>query len=116
MAVLIKFNSDWADEFDVECFAAYTNTTVEEQTARIQQRLDAGGGFGFGSNEEFEDGYLSIRDYEFIEISEEEYQVLRRHFKKSYSNNVHFGTGTGAFDSADYDEDEDDFDDCEDDK
>jgi hypothetical protein len=113
MAVLVKFSSDWADEFQVECFAAYTNTTVEEQTARIQKRLDNGGGFCFGSNEEFEDGDLSIRDYEFIEISEEEYQFLQRHFK-SYSNNVHFGTGTGAFDPDDYDED--DFDGCEDDK
>jgi hypothetical protein len=116
MAVLIKFSSDWADEFDVECFAAYTNTTVEEQTARIQRRLDNGGGFCFGTNEEFEDDQLTIRDYTFTEITEEEYQFLKRNFSK-YGDSVEFGTGTGAFESDDYEEDDDDdLYDCEDGK
>lgn len=97
MAVLVKFSSDWADEFQVECFAAYTNTTVEEQTARIQKRLDNGGGFYFGTNEGFEDGDLRITDYKFTEISEEEYEFLKRNFSIYYGR-VEFGTGTNAFD------------------
>lgn len=106
MPVLITFKADWADEFDVECFGAYTNTTVEEQVARTQKRLDSGGGFCFGTNEEFEDGQLTINDYEFVEISEQEYEFLKRHFS-SYNGKVEFGTGTNAFESND---DEDDLD------
>lgn len=106
MAVLIKFSSDWADEFQVECFAAYTNTTVEEQTARIQKKLDTDGGFYFGTNEGFEDDQLTINDYEIIAISEQEYEFLKRHFS-SYDGKVEFGTGTGAFEDSDDEFDED---------
>lgn len=106
MAVLVKFSSDWADEFQVECFAAYTNTTVEEQTARIQKKLDTDGGFYFGTNEGFEHGDLTISDYQFIEISEEEYEFLKRNFFY-YNGRVEFGTGTNAFDSNDVDEEAD---------
>lgn len=106
-SVLIKFRCDWADEFDVKCFAAYTNTTLEEQKVRIQKRLDTGGGFYFGTNEGFEDDDLSIHDYTFTEISDEEYEFLKRNFS-SYDNSVEWGTGTNAFeDNDEYDLDYD---------
>ncbi len=109
-AVVIKFSSDWADEFDAECFCAVPNTTVEEQKAFIQKRLDAGGGFYFGTNEGFEDDELTMRDYEFSEISDEEYETFKRVFGVSYDGSVSFGTGTGAFAPKDPDE----YDDCDD--
>lgn len=110
-AVVIKFSADWADEFQVECFAVYENTTVQEQSDRIQKRLASGGGYYFGTNEGFEKGDLSIDNYTFNEITDEEYEVFAKVFSKSYTGAIKWGTGTGAFDSA-YD-DEDDFDEDE---
>lgn len=106
-AVVIKFSRDWADEFDAECFAVYENTTVQEQSDRIQKRLASGGAFYFGTNEGFEDGDLSIDDYIFTEITDEEYKVFAKVFSRSYTGVITWGTGTGAFDDAE----EDDFDD-----
>lgn len=108
-AVVIKFSCDWADEFDVECFAAYNNTTIQEQSDRIQKRLASGGGYYFGSNENFEDREISIDDYTFVEITDAEYEVFAKVFSTNCTGVIKWGTGTGAFDDADeddYDEDE----------
>jgi hypothetical protein len=93
MAVLVKFEKDWADEFDVENFYARKDVTVEEETTAIQAELDRGEERSFGSNEYWEAEELSIDDYTITEITDEEFEVLVKLFSVPGSKYVAFGTG-----------------------
>ena len=93
MAVLVKFEKDWADEFDVDNFYARKDVTVEEETAAIQAELDRGEERWFGTNEGWEADELDIDDYTITEITDEEFSVLARLFSVPGSKYVAFGTG-----------------------
>ena len=93
MAVLVKFEKDWADEFDVENFYARKGVTVEQETEQLQKELARGEYRGFGSNEGWEPEEQSIDDYKVTKISDEEFDVLHKLFNGRKPNYVAFGTG-----------------------
>ena len=96
MHVLTKFKANWANEFEVKSFAAYKNTTVAAQTERIQNLLNSHKHFCFGSNGGFENGELTIDNYSFTEINDDEYATLAKHFT-AYRDQVIFSTGAVVF-------------------
>lgn len=69
---LIKFESDWADEFQCEQF---TIVPSKEQAQAIVERLIEEGGY-FGTNEGFEEGELSECEFSITEITDEEADVI----------------------------------------
>lgn len=64
---LLIFSSDWADEFQAESFTVYDSKATAFAT---RDAYIAEGGY-FGTNEGFEDGELSERDFQIVEISDE---------------------------------------------
>ena len=93
MAVLVKFDKDWADEFDVRNFYTRKGVTVEQEVQRIGEELANSGYRSFGSNEGWEPEELSIDDYDVVEISDEEFAVLHKLFSGRNPDYVAFGTG-----------------------
>ena len=88
---LIKFRSDWADEFDCEQFAI-CDAYPDECKEKVQNVLDNASELYFGTNECFEQGELSLSDFEFIAIADQtELNVLDRLFELSPESA--FGTG-----------------------
>ena len=81
---LIKLCADWADEFYCEQFKIVD--TLEHANA-IKDYLIQNGGY-FGTNEGWEGGELSKRDFTIINISENQAEVLIELLGNS------FGTGT----------------------
>lgn len=93
MAVLVKFDKDWADEFDVRNFYARKGVTVEQETTRLRAALEQEEGRWFGTNEGWEADELDIDDYTVTEISDEEFDVLHKLFQQDGPDYVYFGTG-----------------------
>lgn len=73
MAVLVKFQKDWADEFEVHGFKIY-NTLAD-------WHIEAGSldehSYMFGTNEGWEEGDFSAQDFMVTEISKEVAQAIR---------------------------------------
>jgi hypothetical protein len=81
--LLVKFNSNWADEFDVNGFALMTQEQYDRNLA-YYSRPDAY--FGFGTNQDME-GPEIVRGFSAKEVSEDEAAMLRTMFpelKSSY--------------------------------
>lgn len=70
---LIKFGSDWADEFYCEQFKIVE--TLEYAEA-IRDYLVKNGGY-FGTNEGWEEGQLSYRDFTITKISDNQAEVIK---------------------------------------
>lgn len=87
MPTLVRFKKDWADEFDVECFGVY-GASLEEMKQTIIEDV-VGKSRYFGTNEGWESGEITINDFKFVEITEDEAATLRKVFGCS-----HFGTGS----------------------
>lgn len=79
MKILVKFDSDWADEFQANGFRVFTPEKWEQFKSEIP---DSPGEVGFGTNEFFE--FVDKADYfysiEEIEISDVEAETLIRLF------------------------------------
>lgn len=103
--LLIKYNRNWADEFDLEGFLVMTKPEWEEyknKVATVFDKAPSGKDYsgalvkqvevGFGTNEDV--CYSSVEDYfrsfKEVEISLKEYNFLKQHFKgwKYISNGV----------------------------
>ena len=95
--VLVKFDRDWGDEFDVENFEVVENTTVEELKATIKEALNFEEEYYFGSNEGWGFSELSLEDFSFRVLEEAEYELLKNLFGVRYNGQVEFGTGSGIF-------------------
>lgn len=98
--LLIKFQKDYADEFDVYGFLAchekewlhhleYAKNYFIEQAKEGYDSVNV----CFGTNEEFE--YQDIKEYissyEITEITEEEFNILNKLFPKSSFDKSNFG-------------------------
>ena len=74
MAVLVKFNKNWADEFDVDGYKIYNS----EADWNDEKGDLADHSFMFGTNEGWEEGEFEDDDFTVIGISNEEAAVLRK--------------------------------------
>lgn len=105
MAKLLKFESDYADEFDVKAFAVMNSQDIENLFTVAQIFFDLIPGeceIGFGSNEVLE--FCDYQDYRncftVVDITDEEVKTFKRCFPYSgYMNNAIcvFGTATQVF-------------------
>jgi len=96
--VLIKYEANWSDEFDLYGFATNSAAAWNEHLAKIKAKFDEGSlGEGvecwFGTNEAIE--YHSFDDYEqaftVMPITDAEEAVLRKLFGSTRHSNVSFG-------------------------
>jgi hypothetical protein len=73
MTVLVKFQKDWADEFDVYGYKIYNSETdwLEEKGDLLDHS------YMFGTNEGWEEGDFEDDDFTVTEISAEEANKLR---------------------------------------
>lgn len=94
MPVLVKFSSDWADEFQCEEFKLIEANSVEEAKEKIQAGLDeCDGEIFFGTNEFFDKDRLRLDvEYTFHVLTDEEAAVITKFFTR-YGDTVQFGTG-----------------------
>jgi hypothetical protein len=105
MKQLIKFKSDWADEFTVEAFAVRTLEEVEELFTLAVIYFEVCPGkeleVGFGTNEDltFSD-YKDFRNcFEVFNLDDNEVKVFQKYFYYYLPENpTEFGTGSGVFD------------------
>lgn len=74
--LLVKFSSNWADEFDVEGFALMTQENYDANIA-FYSRADAY--FGFGTNQELE-GSDIVQGFKAQPITDAEADTLRKLF------------------------------------
>lgn len=100
MNLLIQFDSNYADEFDVEGFLVMTKEEWETHKAAIQKRFDAlppkdpSKYYGeeleayFGTNESLSWGSMDayLHDFKVTEISDEEHAVLKKFFGERIRN------------------------------
>lgn len=87
---IYKFSDNWADEMDLEGFAALNEMQKDIALAKIKREYRKGGTVCFGTNEDNE--YDSLEDVldciEIEEISLQEYQVLHKLFSGGSSGEL----------------------------
>jgi hypothetical protein len=106
--LLVKFDSNWADEMDIDGFMVMTQDEWDQYKAHTKKFFEQLGerswSFGIGTNEEIE--YEShdefIRELKVEEITDVEYESLA-HLFKYYDGTVQFGffPDLGYFDLED---------------
>lgn len=74
--LLVKFDSNWTDEFDVQGFALMTQETYDANIAFYSR---PGAYFNFGTNQEL-DGEDIVRGFKAEPISDEDADTLRSLF------------------------------------
>lgn len=94
--ILVKFNDNYADEFDVDGFMVISKNQFDKDVELVKKWFaDYGDAeFYFGTNEalsydDFDDWFNS---FSVTEITDDEAQVLTKLFGNSWSNRVEFGT------------------------
>ena len=94
--VLLKWDSNWADEMDVEGFKIVSKSQFEEWSERMKERR--GFNICIGTNEdiEYSNGRELLSEIKVKPISEDEANVIKKFFGTSggYSQ---FYTGGGVF-------------------
>lgn len=91
--VLLKASVDWADEFYCEMFSIWSKEEWEHYKKSVQEEFDYDVNVDFGTNESieitnYEDWISNIVE---TEITESEYNFLKKNFGTSY------GTGDSYF-------------------
>lgn len=89
MYLLLKFNDNWADEFDVEGFIALPKKEWQEYKTKLKTLFDSYKRnifFGFGTNQDIEYANTEefFKHFKEIPISEEQYSFLLMNFNKKY--------------------------------
>ncbi len=92
MPVLIKFQKDWADEFDVYGFQVLSDkewAELQEAIDKIKYPLE----LYFGTNEQliFESSDETLRELKATFLNLGEYLVFKKHFGTTYSDSIDFG-------------------------
>lgn len=83
---LVKYDSNWADEMDIDGFDVFTDSKWEKYLKSFKDHFDKGDeySYGIGTNEEIE--YSSydefVRDFKVTEITDEEAATIEKHFGK----------------------------------
>ena len=76
MPVLVKFQKDWADEFDVYGHKIYESKEAWEEAKGDLSELSS----SFGTNEGWEEGDFEEDDFTVVEITQEEADTLNKFF------------------------------------
>lgn len=110
--VLLKIDTCWADEFDVEGFTVSTKEKWDEINEKLKDNFPCDQEFYFGTNEfitfdSYEDWKSGIK---VIPITEDEAKDIRRLFGSGYAqrlDQVTYAFGDMILRPAEYAEDED---------
>ena len=82
MPTLVKFNKDWADEFDVSGFKIYYSLADwHKQAGDLSEHS-----FMFGTNEGWEEGEFDVSDFEVREITNETAVIIRNTLGNSWGH------------------------------
>lgn len=91
--VLVKFNFDYADEFDLNGFYVTTSEEFTSDMEYLKINFKPNIEKYFGTNESII--IESIKEienaYSITSITEEEYNTLKKLFGKSYSKHISYG-------------------------
>jgi len=92
MPILLKFQKDYADEFDVYGFEVITEEKWE-QYKQVFKHTEYPQEYYFGTNEfvEFENEKDVLDNVVVIEITESQAELLRQLFGKTHSKRIDFG-------------------------
>lgn len=92
MKILVKFNSDWADEFDVSGFKVYEPQEWRDEVRNFKATKGLCQ-WNFGSNEGFEidDREEWLAKYETARITNLEASALQMMFGTHWSGSIQFG-------------------------
>lgn len=79
---LAEFNKDWADEFSAEGFFVLNETEYLLEQELATKYADVPVHFNFGTNEGWEDELVRdfASEYKYTEITEDEYNTIRKVF------------------------------------
>jgi hypothetical protein len=109
MKNLIKFDCNYADEFNVQAFTVLEETEVNKLFELVKLYFemfpDKELFIGFGTNEVLEfDNYEHFRSrFTITELDDSEVRVFQKHFPQYRPENpVKFGTGSGIFGYDDF--------------
>jgi hypothetical protein len=80
LSILVKFEKDWADEFDVHGFKIYPDRAAWDKDVETLPELE----FSFGTNEGWDEGDIDESDFTVSEISEDQASVLVLLFGKRF--------------------------------
>ena len=90
--VLIKFEKDYADEFDVHGIMVLPLDEWKKQL-ELFEKAEYPFTKGFGTNEELE--FNTFKDvkkaFTVSQINEQEYEVFKKFFGNTYSDSIDFG-------------------------
>ena len=94
--VLVIFQRDWADEFDISGFAIYEKDKWEKDVKAFSE-AETYNSFYFGTNQCIEDEEIGVNflnySYKVKDISDSEAEVFEKFFNKSYHREIlEFGT------------------------
>lgn len=80
MPVLVKFEKDWSDEFDVSGFKIYNSLADwQEVSASLDEHS-----YWFGTNEGWDEGEFDDSDFQVKEISSEQAKAIRETIGNSF--------------------------------
>lgn len=93
MKMLVKFESDWADEFSVYAFKIFEPSEWRDSVRQFKNSEPGMRYWNFGSNEGFEiedrDDWLS--KYEAVPITDLEFDSYKQAFGVDWRHSVEFG-------------------------
>lgn len=78
---LVKFKTDWGDEFDVYGFAFYADIDKESIIQNIEKGIK--NDQYFGTNEVVAEGEITLDDFDIIPITDNDISVLEKLFPES---------------------------------
>ncbi len=101
MMVMMIFDKNWADEFDVKGFEVLTEAEYMEFTAAVN-KLEYPADFHFGSNEaiEFDDANEILNSFKIKMITDKQHAFLRETFNLTYGNRWGFSPVESIIENA----------------
>jgi len=85
---LIKFEKNWADEFDCQQFEVVDSKDTAE--AYVGEAIQAS---YFGTNQGWEEGEITRKSFEIRELKSYEHKALEELFGATFGQVIRFGTG-----------------------
>lgn len=85
---LVKFDANWADEFDIYGFRLLTDGEKEHWDKTVVEKADEGFEWNFGTNEGFEDETVESfsHNYSFAKIEDEAVETIMSNFGKEFGH------------------------------
>lgn len=93
--VLVKFERNWADEFDVKGFLIIKKTEWEDHLNWIRDRMDWPQENGFGTNQSII--WVSAKEYlssfKVVDVSVDEAAIILKYFERASWEKTGYGYG-----------------------